>query len=423
MTKHRVKRRRLDRRGVKILKLASGAHAARWVDPVDGRSRQQNLDVLGLTNAEGRERWARDKAREIAEVRAAVTSGSAITGRVTIEEAMAEWLKFYQHGPTRESYEMIVGRFVLWAQKRGLRDVQDLVGPHLTTFTDHYVQQPARGPVTGAKVGTKGATARRRKPSTIALAFRVIRTFLQWARKRGLTPRLSSDVIREAVTAPAVPKQPIEVLQPSALKALLEASLRHDRDTSNEPIAPFLMAVLLSGGRFAEIADLEWSEVDLRGCGALNLPSRRVKTRAARVIKLDVSPGLKDLLQRMKLRASGPLVFAMPRGRAEDARRRLQKHYGAPTTWSWQTLRRTAASLLTCSPSIFGAASVFMAARRAGHSVALAEASYLGVFHDLPKDARTIEQAAEIEAEVAAIVASVGGAIVESDEQPAVAAG
>lgn len=414
MAKRRAGRRSLGRHGVKVLLLKSGKHVARWTCPVSLRQKQQGLDELGLLTAEAREKWARAKAVDIAKTKAAVTSGDAVLGLVTIEQAVKDWLATIGHGPTRMSYEMNVSRFAGWASARGLVNVQDIVPALLAQFAIDYAAGAAFAPVTGGKRGTKGATKRRRAPSTVALAFRIVRQFLQWARKLGFAPRLTSDAIKERLEGPKVPPKAIRFLRPAELRQLLEAAVRHDRDEPDNPrhkagpIAPFVLAVLLSGCRFDEIANLEWREVDLQS-GEIRLPAERTKTREARTIRLDVSLSLLRMLERMRLQSPGAVhVFGMERGRAEFTRRRLTSEFGAPT-FTWHDLRRSAGTVLTNATAIFGAASAWAAAKRLGHSVVIAEQSYAGLLHDLPAEAKTLEAAAGIEAECAAIVASVAG--------------
>lgn len=388
-------------------------HVARWINPVSMRQEQMGLDELGLSNDEAREKWARAKAKDLAKTRAVIESGDAVLGLVTIEQAVKDWLETIKHEPTKASYGMNVERFVGWATARGLVNVQDLVPALLAQFALDYAAGAAFAPVTGGKRGRKGATKRRRAPSTVALAFRIVRQFLQWARKLGFAPRLTSDAIKERLEGPKVPPKAIRFLRPAELRQLLEAAVRHDRDEPDNPrhkagpIAPFVMAVLLSGMRFDEAASLEWKEVDLQA-GEIRLPAERTKTREARTIRLDVSPSLLRLLAAMRLRSPGAeLVFGVERGRCEFTRRRLTSEFGAPT-FTWHDLRRSAGTILTNAPAIYGAASAWAAAKRLGHSVVIAEDAYAGVLSDLPGDAKTIEQAAGIEAVCNTIVQMAG---------------
>ena len=93
-------------------------------------------------------------------------------------------------------------------------------------------------------------------------------------------------------------------------------------------------------------------------------------------------PALVTLLSRMRLRAEGAkYVFGaadpISPNVVKAARRRLLGTYGAPR-FTWQELRRTCGTYLTCAPSIYGASSAFLSAKRLGHSVAVAEKHYLG---------------------------------------------
>lgn len=87
--------------------------------------------------------------------------------------------------------------------------------------------------------------------------------------------------------------------------------------------------------------------------------------------------------------------------------KRLRASYGAPSSFEWQALRRTCGTFLTNAPGIFGAASAYRSARQLGHSVAVAERHYLGLERGIPREARTLEQAMQIEAEVQQILDAV----------------
>jgi hypothetical protein len=77
---------------------------------------------------------------------------------------------------------------------------------------------------------------------------------------------------------------------------------------------------------------------------------------------------------------------------SKAARRRLLKDFGAPP-FTWQELRRTCGTFLTCAPGIYGAASAFLSAKRLGHSVVVAERNYVGALTEIPAEARTLEEA------------------------------
>lgn len=82
----------------------------------------------------------------------------------------------------------------------------------------------------------------------------------------------------------------------------------------------------------------------------------RHKTRIARTVGLEVSPALYKLLAALRLASGGRgSVFALPRGSAEAAAKRLRAEYGAPEGFTWQGLRRTCGTFLTNAPGIYAA--------------------------------------------------------------------
>ena len=180
------------------------------------------------------------------------------------------------------------------------------------------------------------------------------------------------------------------------------------------PIAPFVAAVLLTGARFAELIELDWSQVDLdaldsegQTVGEIHVTAATTKTKRPRTIGLEVSPALRKLLSAMHLKGGGKgSVFRLTRDAAKTAERRLRREFGAPAGCGWQALRRTCGTFLTNSPGVFGAASAFRSAKQLGHSVAVAEKHYVDVLRGIPRDAKTLESAMQIEAQMDRIVAS-----------------
>jgi len=173
---------------------------------------------------------------------------------------------------------------------------------------------------------------------------------------------------------------------------------------------PFVLAGLLTGCRFSELARLRWSDVHLSQ-DEVRLSHKATKTGHGRVVRLDITPLLAEMLTRMQLKADGaefvfgyveesagrvPVQHPMRRDIAETARKRMVDKHGAPT-FTWHELRRTCGTFLTCAPGIYEGASAYMSAKRLGHSVAVAERHYLGALHSVPKDAETLEAAMEIE--------------------------
>jgi hypothetical protein len=69
-------------------------------------------------------------------------------------------------------------------------------------------------------------------------------------------------------------------------------------------------------------------------------------------------------------------------------------------------LRQTCGTYLTNAPGIFGAASAYRSAKQLGHSVAVAERHYVGLVRGIPRDARTLEGAMQVEAQVKRAIAA-----------------
>jgi hypothetical protein len=92
---------------------------------------------------------------------------------------------------------------------------------------------------------------------------------------------------------------------------------------------------------------------------------------------------------------------------AKAARKRLIGDFKAPT-FSWQSLRRTCAAVLTNAGGIYAGASAYRSAKRAGHSVVIADRHYVDLLQ-LPAHARTFEAAVGIEDLAQQIVDAVTG--------------
>jgi integrase len=279
------------------------------------------------------------------------------------------------------------------------------------------------------------ATDKPRSAHTINRELRSARTVLGYLRRLGLLPRLSADELTEGLKRMQASHDAAHFLRPAEIGALLEAAIKHDAvtfdatreehargagragrppgATARHPaIAPFIACVLLTGMRFGEALDLTWGQVDLdalehdgNAVGEIHLTSA-TKTKHARTIGLEVSPALRDALKAMRPKDAADRVWGITEGEANAAMRRLISDFGAPAGAGWQALRRTCGSFLTNAPGIFGAASAYRSARQLGHSIAVAEKHYLGLIRGIPRDARTLEAAMQIEGQLAGVVAA-----------------
>ncbi|MBZ0154481.1 MAG: tyrosine-type recombinase/integrase [Planctomycetes bacterium] len=362
----------------------------RWRDPVTGRTVQKDCGYLGLTNDDKRRRWALAKLDELREIRARLARGGHLHEHVRIAKSHADYLATFSAVNTIESKRVPLAMLAAWMKERGVKDTQGITPTDLAAFGNH-LRRP----------GSEYAPRSRNLQLTSCAAW------LRWAREIGQLPRVMPEEIKTALRTQPVPRDAIDVLAPEQVRTLLRSCLAHDEDHPRERVAPLVLLALLTGCRFEEIRGLQWNEVDDDG-KALRLPADRVKTKAARTVTLAECPVALELLGALRMRAAGRAsVFRLDRRKAETVRTRLVRDYAAPA-WTWHGLRRTCGSVLVCA-GLLGPGSTFLAAKRLGHSVTIAERSYLGAMTNLPRDASTIEGALGIEAECKNILRAIGG--------------
>ncbi|MDC1142289.1 tyrosine-type recombinase/integrase [Planctomycetota bacterium] len=444
MAKKTKRRNRTPHTGVKVKRISrqSGtAYVARWSDPETGKECQLAFSKLkpAITTREGREAWAIDKAKDLAKRRAAIASGVVVSSKTKLSEAIenyfltaaAEGLK----KATLTGYADGTKPLALWCRKHGVQHTEEITGAKLEAFRKYFIGLKAKTPAKGKGVG-KGvweAGTKPRSPYTINNGLSAVRTILNQWRREGLLPQMTSDDISDHLRRVKVQKNTPHFLRSSEIVAVLKAAQRHDdasytfarrgtTSTTGEyqytPVYEFLIAVLLTGCRFAEIAGLRWDEVNLEA-GEILLQGDRTKTGHGRRIALDVSPTLKTMLERLQIqKGASRFVFSdragrdvkrqkgnqnkdagMDRNAADRARKRLIAKFGAPE-FTWHDLRRTCGTFLACAPGMYAGAGAFHAAKRLGHSVVVSERHYAGAVTDIPKDAATLEAAMGIESEL-----------------------
>jgi integrase len=435
------RRNRTPHTGVKIKKMNrqnGTTYVARWIDPLTGKECQQAFSKLrpSITTHKGREAWAINKARSLSDVRAAMSSGMSVSTETPLPEAIdayfsaatAEGLK----ATTLTAYSVGTSPLLAWCVKNSVEMVEQLTGPKLESFRKWYIAQKAKVPAKGkgAGKGSWESGTKRRSPRSINKGLAAVRTVLNQWRREGLLPHLTADEITDRMRAVKSTHETPHFLRSSAIKSLLKAAQRHDKasysfarrgtvNTSGKyqytPIYEFIVAALLTGCRFAELAELRWDEVNL-DAGEIVIQGDRTKTGRGRRISLDVTPALKTLLSTMALRkGDNRFVFTEPadrevkkqkagrvagdagmnRNAADRARKRLIEKFGAPS-FTWHDLRRTCGTFLACAPGIYAGAGAFHAAKRLGHSVVVSERHYAGAITDIPKKAETLEEAMSI---------------------------
>lgn len=440
-TKKKRRRVRSPHPGVKLKKRALPGGGISWrahyIDPETGREKAETLDAA-LSTKEARTTWAKQKSAElaIARIEAAKAKPAEPSGPepLPIETAIAEYEATARHRlrkNTLSSYALAFGFLRAWSTEAKIETLAQLTPAALGSLRDYLIRLPKRSSAKGAGRGGKKAIEALRSPVSTNQAFRSLKALFNDWRTRGLLPALHRDDISDALKALPINRDDPPFLRPAQLRALLAAALRHDAATyaetrdehagkrargstkRYEPIAPFLVFLLLTGMRRGEALALEWRMIDLdaldhegRTVGEIRLPSEIIKTKKARTVGLEVSPALRTLLAAMKLRnPKTTRVFGYSETLVQAARKRLLQDFGAPA-FDWQALRSTCATYLTNAPGIFGAATVFMSAKQLGHSVVVAEKHYLGVHRGIPRNARTLEAAMQIEKDLARVLAA-----------------
>ena len=167
-----------------------------------------------------------------------------------------------------------------------------------------------------------------------------------------------------------------------------------------------MLYILLTGCRLGEALRQQWESIELDD-GNIHIGTES-KTSLPRDIDIAPSPALGRLLAAQRLRTGGKgSVWGLTEDEAGGAMDRLRAEYGAPKGFTYQILRVTCQSYLASAPSIYGAASIFLAARRGGHSVAVCEKHYAGAARNISPEARSIEAAMGIEREADQVIASI----------------
>lgn len=433
------KRRRVRSQhpGVVLIKPEPGGKhphwRARYADPDLRRRVKVTLGPMDGRTLETRRDWARRKADQLAERRAELERGAPRANGLALKEVLEKYFTGHLHlrARTLTDYRAAVRKLQAWASREGILTADCLTRSELYAFRELLIaEQKQRSDKTGPR-GKKVSADGLRSAQTVNGELRRIRVVLSHLVDRDMFVRLSRDDIRRALKYLPMTYDRVAYLQPDELRQLLQAAFRHDEQVFSEtraehagsgrpgntyryePIAPFVAIVLLTGMRFGEALTLDWSQVKLsaqdnggRARGEIRLEGRVTKTRRGRTIVLEVSPALQRLLALMHLLGGGRgQVFVHTAAAAQAAAKRLRSEYGAPRTFSWQKLRRTCGTFLTNAPSIFGAASAFRSAAQLGHSVVIAERHYLALEREISPEARTLEAAMQIEAELAQLCA------------------
>jgi len=399
------------------------AWRGRWRDPETGERKNATMNAIGKTNKEKRREWAKDLSEQIQRRKVELATGMETQFQskpidAAVEEFLATKKEEGKSETTVAFYGFGIRNFQEWAKEEGVKKTGQLTPARLERFRDFVQGLEKKRAKKGGKRGSQKGAGTKLSPVSRNRYLAAVRVVLNKWRRLSYLPKLNSDTIQDGLR-PIPEEHPLPTfLKSRDLRKLFEAAHRHDSEmykiTREEhdgeqeigttpryaPIAPFVLTLLLTGGRASEIRELPWSEVDLEA-KEISLAAGRVKTRHARRIPLDITPCVADLLAAQKLRSGGgDYVFggdvAMTENALKAARKRLVVKYGAPK-FTWQQLRRTCGTFLTCAPGIYDASSAFLSAKRLGHSVVIAERDYVGVLTDLDPNAKTLEAVMGVE--------------------------
>lgn len=415
----RERRTHTQHPGVKIKRLKrTGTWVARYVNPDTGKETQTSLTALGLSNAARRRRWAIAKSKEIKANRANMKAGITPETQTKPKDAIRAYYESVQgqlKPKTLEAYRQASVPFVEWCEREGLRAIEKLTPAKLALFRDQLAKTKRAERRTGK--GAKGMWkkgSKERSPFHTNKLLNGLRVILNNLRKRGFLPSLTSDEIAESLAYVKTPKTLPRFLTVAQIKQLMHAASEHDaklddgKGHHHPVIKDFILAALLTGMRFSELAELQWEHVDLEAW-EIRLPHTLTKTQQARVVGLRECPSLHELLKQRQGSSACKFVFGLgnvnSKGKtvytgfrkpvAEAARKRLMKKHKAPQ-FTWHDLRRTCGTYLACAPGIYGGASVFLSAKRLGHLVAVSERNYAGHLSSLPAKARTLEEVMDL---------------------------
>jgi len=406
---------------------------ARFTDPDSGLTQEISLSKLGKHTPEARRDWAILKSRSMLIRQAELLAGAPTRTETTLEQAINDYIsmkKVELRPSTLNGYMEAIARLKAWAATQGINYTEQIAPKHLESLRRVLLIADKKVALAGGRRGESTASGKLRSPHSVNRDLRALKTLLNKWRRRHIAPLLTSDCIADELKFQDVGRPFISFLNREAIASLLNAALRHDTTCFTEtraehianamkgttpryfPVTPLIAYLLLTGCRVDEALSLKWSAWNQRERQIELSDIGRIKTKHARRIDLAITPSLESLLAQLKLKATGEYVFGghapLRKSHADSCRKRLLREFGAPA-FTWQQLRRTCGTFLTCAPGIFGTASAWASAKRLGHSVEVAEKHYIGALRSPPIEAKTLEAAMEIEGLMAAVCAVQSG--------------
>jgi integrase len=298
---------------------------ARWKDTDTGRDAYENLTALGLATKRARVAWAKQKSDALAEVARRRRRGG-VKGRTIVHDAVTLLLETSEtrhRSRTTDHYRRMGGKFSAWAAEHRITYVQDIRPGDIARFADSLAAAPRRVAGLQRRRHEGVEAGRPRSAATVNSEIADFKAVLNFWRRRGLLPHVTRDDLADNLRPVPAEKGTPRFLRSEELRQLLQACMAHDaaafemtrRERAeggtrvhgltpwHQPIAPFLVLLLLSGCRRGEALSVRRDAVDLNaqgGAGEITLKASETKTRSPRAIWLGVSPALRELLEALK---------------------------------------------------------------------------------------------------------------------------
>lgn len=364
-------RKRSPHPGIVVLKpqLATRRPALiRWRDPQTGKFRYEKLPELPAMDLR---RWLRKRSYELEGQRLKTPPPPKPTASVgTAVEKYFEEVRL--RDSTAHAYARSTARLLEWPALP--ESLADFTLPHLRDLRA-WLNAPHMA------------------PTSVNFHLRQLAAVFEHSRLAGRTPRLSAQDIHDGLAAFRADSDKKTALSVPQIRALVVALDRFIGEAEGVPAAAptrfrgYVLTLLLSGMRPGEglaITDMNVAPDHIW------LPAAMTKTHRARKVPFDVSPTLPKLLMSLPSNLGAP-VFGLTENQAHYMRSKIV----VPFDWTFQQLRVTCGSYLTCAPGIYGGASAYMSAARLGHSVTIAERHYVNSVQVSPT-AKTLEDAYNI---------------------------
>ena len=422
MAKRSKRRIRSPHPGV-VLIAPKGAYVswrAKYLDPDTQREKRVSLPAEAGGSDESRRKWAIALSDTVRERKVAILRGAPVATGLTLKDLIKRYeneVKDEKSDRTLKLSRKATGHFLNWCARNGVELGDELTRERLRAFRASRASERKQERVKGGKPNEYTVTSKPRLKSTVNSELFKVQAALGYLCDSQLLPRITRADLKIGLEAYDMVREPKQPLTRDGIVELLDACREADQKRDAPPIMPWVIFTLLTGLRFGEVVNLDWSAVDLsarddRGerCGELRT---RLKTKIGRIVSFDVSPTVRAMLDVLAV-SSGRTGLVWPRHTVDSVKASFRHLPANP-----QMLRVTCACYLTNAHGIYGSASAYHSARRMGHSVTIAEKHYLGLVRGIPTDARTLEAAMGIEEQAAEALRALGGTLQHSVKRDA----